>query len=72
MFILVPYVALNLCVFLYDTLQFPSWRPTFKYYNRWFSLFGAILSLILMVVIGNYFIIVAFAVLFIMYFYCKK
>ena len=72
MFILVPYVALNVCVFLYDTLQFPSWRPTFKYYNRWFSLFGSILSLVLMVVIGSYFVIVAFAVLILMYIYAKK
>ena len=52
MFILVPYVSLNICVFLYDTLQYPSWRPTFKYYNRWFSLFGALLSVVLMVIIG--------------------
>jgi K-Cl cotransporter len=47
-FFLAAYALMNLSVFHSSTTNSPGWRPTFKFYNRWVSLFGSILCVCLM------------------------
>jgi len=46
------YGMINFACFAASTAHTPGWRPTFKYYNRWVSLFGCILCIITMFIIN--------------------
>jgi len=49
-FFLASYFLINIAVFMYGTWTPPSWRPSFKYYNKWVSLVGAIVCGAIMMV----------------------
>lgn len=38
------YALVNFSTFHVDLIQPIGWRPTFRYYNKWLSLIGCILS----------------------------
>ena len=42
------YALINFSVFHASALNSPGWRPSFKYYNKWVSLFGTILCIVVM------------------------
>lgn len=42
-FFMCTYALTNLACFMADVSRSPGWRPTFKWFNRWMSLFGAVL-----------------------------
>ena len=47
-FFLASYCLMNMSCFFADYTKAPSWRPSFKYYNKWVSLASAFLCLGLM------------------------
>ena len=48
---LVTFAFLNYACFHVDLIQPVGWRPTFKYYNKWLSLFNAALCIAVMFLI---------------------
>uniref|UniRef100_A0A671X729 Solute carrier family 12 member 2 n=1 Tax=Sparus aurata TaxID=8175 RepID=A0A671X729_SPAAU len=51
-FFLASYALINFSVFHASLANSPGWRPSFKYYNMWISLAGAILCCVVMFVIN--------------------
>lgn len=47
-FFLMAYVLINFSVFHATITKSPGWRPAFKYYNAWVSLFGCVLCMAVM------------------------
>ncbi|KAG9475127.1 hypothetical protein GDO78_003538 [Eleutherodactylus coqui] len=47
-FFLCSYALINFSCFHASTTNSPGWRPSFKYYSKWASLFGAVISVIIM------------------------
>ena len=50
-------------------LQPPGWRPSFKYYNKWVSLAGAILCFVVMFVINWWAALVTNVIVMALYIY---
>ena len=50
-FFLAAYALMNLSVFHSSMTKSPGWRPSFKFYNPWVSLLGAIVCIALMFLI---------------------
>uniref|UniRef100_A0A9J8D6P7 Solute carrier family 12 member 2 n=1 Tax=Cyprinus carpio carpio TaxID=630221 RepID=A0A9J8D6P7_CYPCA len=51
-FFLASYALINFSVFHASLANSPGWRPSFKYYNKWVSLAGAVLCCVVMFVIN--------------------
>uniref|UniRef100_A0A8C9WPE6 Solute carrier family 12 member 2 n=1 Tax=Scleropages formosus TaxID=113540 RepID=A0A8C9WPE6_SCLFO len=51
-FFLASYALINFSVFHASLANSPGWRPSFKYYNMWVSLGGAVLCCVVMFVIN--------------------
>lgn len=51
-FFLASYALINFSVFHASLANSPGWRPSFKYYNMWASLAGAILCCVVMFIIN--------------------
>ena len=47
-FFMISYGITNYACFAATYSESPGWRPAFKYYNQWLSLFGAVLCLVVM------------------------
>ena len=47
-FFVAAYALVNFSVFHASIMKSPGWRPGFKYYNKWVSLFGTVLCLAVM------------------------
>ena len=47
-FFVAAYALINFSVFHGSIMESPGWRPSFKYYNKWVSLFGTILCVAVM------------------------
>ena len=47
-FFLAAYALMNFSVFHSSMTKSPGWRPSFKFYNKWLSLLGAIICIALM------------------------
>eukprot|EP01083_Nonionella_stella_P005100 14832_1 len=50
-FFLITYALVNYSVFAWDISKSPGWRPTFKYYSPYLSLFATFQSVVLMFMI---------------------
>lgn len=48
MFFMMTYAILNYACFYFSISRSPGWRPSFKYYNAWVCLAGAILCIVCM------------------------
>uniref|UniRef100_A0AAY4CTS3 Solute carrier family 12 member 2 n=1 Tax=Denticeps clupeoides TaxID=299321 RepID=A0AAY4CTS3_9TELE len=51
-FFLASYALINFSVFHASLANSPGWRPSFKYYNKWVSLTGAVLCCVVMFIIN--------------------
>ena len=51
-FFMISYATTNYACFAASDTQSPGWRTSFKYYNKWLSLFGAILCVVAMFAMG--------------------
>lgn len=70
-FFLLSYALINFACFDATISKAPGWRPSFKYYNKWVSLFGAFICIIIMFLIEWWAALVSFLVCSVLYSYIK-
>ncbi|XP_029163832.1 bumetanide-sensitive sodium-(potassium)-chloride cotransporter isoform X2 [Nylanderia fulva] len=66
-FYLASYALINFCTFHAALVRPLGWRPSFKYYNTWISLFGFILCVAIMFLIDWVTSLITFVVIFALY-----
>ncbi|XP_056228065.1 solute carrier family 12 member 1 isoform X1 [Seriola aureovittata] len=68
-FFLASYALINFSCFHASYAKSPGWRPAYKYYNMWLSLFGALLCCIVMFVINWWAALLTYAIEILLYIY---
>uniref|UniRef100_A0A3B3YA25 Solute carrier family 12 member 2 n=1 Tax=Poecilia mexicana TaxID=48701 RepID=A0A3B3YA25_9TELE len=68
-FFLASYALINFSVFHASLANSPGWRPSFKYYNMWVSLAGAVLCCVVMFVINWWAALVTLLIILALYIY---
>lgn len=68
-FFVASYALINFSVFHSSITKSPGWRPSFKYYNMWVSLFGTILCIVVMFLMDHVTALVTFIVIICLYMY---
>ncbi|KAK3549037.1 hypothetical protein QTP70_028519 [Hemibagrus guttatus] len=68
-FFLASYALINFSCFHASYAKSPGWRPAYKYYNMWLSLFGAVLCCAVMFVINWWAALLTYAIEIILYLY---
>lgn len=66
-FYLASYALINFCTFHAAFVKPLGWRPTFKYYNAWLSLFGFAMCVAIMFLINYVAAIITFGIIFALY-----
>ncbi|KAI4473223.1 hypothetical protein M0802_016247, partial [Mischocyttarus mexicanus] len=66
-FYLASYALINFCAFHAALIRPLGWRPTFKYYNTWLSLFGFIVCVSIMYFIDWITSLITFVIIFALY-----
>ncbi|XP_040275654.1 solute carrier family 12 member 3-like [Bufo bufo] len=65
-FFLCSYALINFSCFHASITNSPGWRPSFRYYSKWTSLFGAVVSVVIMFLLTWWAAIIAVAIIFIL------
>ncbi|KAJ7391818.1 hypothetical protein OS493_016107 [Desmophyllum pertusum] len=68
-FFLMSYALINYAVFAASLGKSPGWRPSFKYYNMWVSLVGAMVCIVIMFLINWWAALVTIAIITALYKY---
>ncbi|KAG7333604.1 hypothetical protein KOW79_003739 [Hemibagrus wyckioides] len=68
-FFLASYALINFSCFHASYAKSPGWRPAYKYYNMWLSLFGAVLCCAVMFVINWWAALLTYAIEIFLYLY---
>ncbi|XP_040572842.1 solute carrier family 12 member 2 isoform X2 [Lepeophtheirus salmonis] len=68
-FFVAAYALINFSVFHASITKSPGWRPSFKYYNQWVSLFGTFLCFVVMFLMDWKTALVTFMVIIALYLY---
>ena len=68
-FSLIVYALINYAVFEASLGRSPGWRPSFKYYNMWVSLLGALLCIVMMFLINWWAALVTIVIVIVLYKY---
>ncbi|NXD61532.1 S12A1 protein, partial [Eolophus roseicapillus] len=68
-FFLASYALINFSCFHASHAKSPGWRPAFRYYNMWVSLFGALLCCGVMFVINWWAALITYAIELFLYIY---
>ncbi|XP_030622619.1 solute carrier family 12 member 1 isoform X2 [Chanos chanos] len=68
-FFLASYALINFSCFHASYAKSPGWRPGYKYYNMWLSLFGAVLCCAVMFVINWWAALLTYAIELFLYVY---
>ncbi|XP_026712065.1 solute carrier family 12 member 1 isoform X1 [Athene cunicularia] len=68
-FFLASYALINFSCFHASYAKSPGWRPAFRYYNMWVSLFGALLCCGVMFVINWWAALITYAIELFLYIY---
>ncbi|XP_058851115.1 solute carrier family 12 member 1-like isoform X2 [Acipenser ruthenus] len=68
-FFLASYALINFSCFHASYAKSPGWRPAYKYYNMWVSLFGAMLCCGVMFVINWWAALITYAIEILLYIY---
>ncbi|XP_062998797.1 solute carrier family 12 member 1 isoform X2 [Elgaria multicarinata webbii] len=68
-FFLASYALINFSCFHASYAKSPGWRPAFRYYNMWVSLFGAVLCCAVMFVINWWAAVITYAIELFLYIY---
>ncbi|XP_055639846.1 bumetanide-sensitive sodium-(potassium)-chloride cotransporter-like isoform X2 [Toxorhynchites rutilus septentrionalis] len=66
-FFLASYSLVNFCTFHAATVKPLGWRPTFRYYHPWLSMFGSLLCVAIMFLIDVVSTFITIAIIFILY-----
>lgn len=70
-FYLIPYGALCFAVLFADYLNFPNWRPKYDFYNKLTCFLGFIMSIIMMIFVGEYYNFLAIFLILMIFLYIK-
>uniref|UniRef100_A0A3P8XM78 Solute carrier family 12 member 10, tandem duplicate 1 n=1 Tax=Esox lucius TaxID=8010 RepID=A0A3P8XM78_ESOLU len=62
-FFLCSYALINFSCFHASITNSPGWRPSFRYYSKWASLFGAVVSVVLMFLLTWWAALITFCVI---------
>ncbi|XP_053555885.1 solute carrier family 12 member 3-like [Bombina bombina] len=65
-FFLCSYALINFSCFHASITNSPGWRPTFRYYSKWTSLFGAVVSIVIMFLLTWWAAIIAVGIIVIL------
>ncbi|KAM3936732.1 solute carrier family 12 member 3-like [Leptodactylus fuscus] len=65
-FFLCSYALINFSCFHASITNSPGWRPSFRFYNKWTSLFGALVSVVIMFLLTWWAAIIAVAIVIIL------
>ncbi|XP_066458049.1 solute carrier family 12 member 3-like [Eleutherodactylus coqui] len=65
-FFLCSYALINFSCFYASITNSPGWRPSFRYYSKWTSLFGAVVSVVIMFLLTWWAAIIAVAIIIIL------
>ncbi|KAL9968356.1 hypothetical protein ACROYT_G026717 [Oculina patagonica] len=68
-FFLMSYALINYAVFAASLGKSPGWRPSFKYYNMWVSLMGALVCIVIMFLINWWAALVTIVIIIALYKY---
>lgn len=68
-FFLMSYALINYAVFAASLGKSPGWRPSFKYYNMWVSLVGAMVCIVIMFLINWWAALVTIVIIIALYKY---
>lgn len=68
-FFLAVYALINYAVFAASLSRSPGWRPSFKYYNMWVSLLGALLCASMMFLINWWATLLTMFIVIVLYYY---
>ncbi len=68
-FFVAAYALINFSVFHGDITNSPGWRPAFRYYNKWLSLLGTLLCVIVMFLMDYITALVTFICISFLYMY---
>ncbi|XP_068584270.1 solute carrier family 12 member 3-like [Cebidichthys violaceus] len=73
-FFLCSYSLINFSCFYASITNSPGWRPSFHYYSKWTALFGAAVSVALMIMFTWWAALITFGIIFLLfgYIYYKK
>lgn len=71
-FFLMSYALINYSCFDASLAKTPGWRPAFKYYNKWVSLFGALLCITVMFLIKWWAALISFIIIAGLHLYVKQ
>jgi solute carrier family 12 (sodium/potassium/chloride transporter), member 2 len=66
-FYLAAYALINLCTFHAAFVKPLGWRPSFKFYNAWLSLFGFVLCVAIMFMLSWISSLITFTIIFLLY-----
>ena len=71
-FFIASYAMINFAVFHASITRSPGWRPSFKYYNKWVSLFGCLLCIGVMCWMEAITAMVTFALVILLYVWIRS
>ena len=71
-FFVASYALMNFSVFHASITNTPGWRPSFKYYNKWISLFGTILCIAVMFLMSYVTALITFVCIVLLYVFIKS
>jgi len=66
-FFVATYALINFSVFHASITKSPGWRPSFKYYNQWVSLFGTLLCVVVMFLMDHITALITFICIICLY-----
>ena len=70
-FFMLTYLLINAACFTLEISKSPGWRPSFKYFNKWTSGFGALICLVIMFLLNWVYALVAGLIAFLIYAYVE-
>lgn len=68
-FFVAAYALINFSVFHASVTNSPGWRPAFRYYNKWISLFGTVLCIVVMFLMDFRTALATFILVILLYLY---
>jgi len=66
-FFVAAYALINFSVFHASITKSPGWRPGFKYYNKWVSLLGTVLCVVVMFLMDHVTALITFIIIIFLY-----
>ena len=70
-FFVATYAIINYSVFHASVHKSPGWRPSFKFYNKWISLLGSILCIVVMIMMDFKTALATLIVMILLYIFVK-